>query len=251
MKKVLIASYYFPPCPAEAAQRTVSWAKHLSAFEIAPTVITRHWKGNETDWLSLIAEDRRTATRESKDGFDIIRLPYIPSRLFRREQFPWKIPLFYQLFFLWQHFRGRFELETDAWTCFRQKVLEELNTGKYHAFVAVAPPHNLTPLVTEVSQKYRIHTVLDFQEAWKPTHNATESRQNWEIQNFKTRYTSWLKPIREIWTPDANAQTLLPLQKQILTINPCIIPSQTQEEDAKLFAKKLADRIHTNWEQKK
>ncbi|MCS7072888.1 MAG: hypothetical protein NZ108_00315, partial [Bacteroidia bacterium] len=220
-------------------------------YNIAPTVITRHWQGTELSWAELISEDRRFPTRETFDPFDVIRLPYIPKRLLAREQFPWIIPILYKSFFVWQHFRGNFQLELDAWICFRQKVLEELNTGKYHALIVVVPPHNLTPLLTEVSQKYRIHTVLDFQEEWKPTTDATQPRQKWELKNYQSYYKRWIKPIKEIWFGNEKLQSLLSTQKQILHLNPCIEPEDCSDEVAKAFAQQLADRIHANWELKK
>jgi len=44
MKKVLILSYFFPPCQLTAAQRSYGWAKCLRNEGWDPIVITRNWE---------------------------------------------------------------------------------------------------------------------------------------------------------------------------------------------------------------
>ena len=43
MKKILIISYFFPPCNLTAAQRVYSLAKYLSKYGFYPTIVTRRW----------------------------------------------------------------------------------------------------------------------------------------------------------------------------------------------------------------
>ncbi len=43
MQKVLIISYFFPPCNLTASQRANNWAKELNNFGYFPIVITRKW----------------------------------------------------------------------------------------------------------------------------------------------------------------------------------------------------------------
>lgn len=44
LKKVLILSYFFPPCNLTAAQRSLGWAKYLNKFGYYPVFITRNWE---------------------------------------------------------------------------------------------------------------------------------------------------------------------------------------------------------------
>ncbi|MFM7666825.1 MAG: glycosyl transferase family 1, partial [Bacteroidota bacterium] len=53
MKKVLIISYFFPPCNLTASNRIAGWKKHLPEFGIYPIIVTRNWTGSE-----LTAEER-------------------------------------------------------------------------------------------------------------------------------------------------------------------------------------------------
>ena len=43
MQKVLIISYFFPPCNLTASQRTYAWAKYLPEYGYDPIVVTRNW----------------------------------------------------------------------------------------------------------------------------------------------------------------------------------------------------------------
>ena len=42
-KKVLIISYFFPPCNLTASQRTYNWGKYFKEFGYDPIIITRKW----------------------------------------------------------------------------------------------------------------------------------------------------------------------------------------------------------------
>ena len=42
-KKVLILSYFFPPCNLPASQRSYGWATQLHEYGYHPIIITRNW----------------------------------------------------------------------------------------------------------------------------------------------------------------------------------------------------------------
>jgi len=44
MKKILVISYFYPPCNLTASQRTESWAKYLHNSGFYPIIITRKWE---------------------------------------------------------------------------------------------------------------------------------------------------------------------------------------------------------------
>lgn len=44
LKKVLVLSYFFPPCNLTASQRSLGWAKYLNKFGYYPIFITRNWE---------------------------------------------------------------------------------------------------------------------------------------------------------------------------------------------------------------
>ena len=76
MEKVLILSYYYPPCNLTASQRTLAWINYLSEFGFYPTLITRKW---EKEIKEL--RDMSHATSNGEEVFQneshaIIRVPF-------------------------------------------------------------------------------------------------------------------------------------------------------------------------------
>ena len=80
MKKVLIISYYFPPCNLTASQRTYNWAKYLKEFGYDPIIITRKW-----DYTINTPSDMGKSSKsmeiikEVNDQFRVYYMPYMGS----------------------------------------------------------------------------------------------------------------------------------------------------------------------------
>ncbi len=79
MKKVVILSYFFPPCNLTASGRIAGWEKHLPNFGYYPIIITRNWDGNE-----LTEEDRLKSSGseiriEKKENSEVHYVPYKSS----------------------------------------------------------------------------------------------------------------------------------------------------------------------------
>jgi hypothetical protein len=81
MKKVLIISYYFPPYNGVPGWRPYSWSKHFHKSNIYPTVITRHWDGNENTWVDSIKESDAPLITNKTDQGAVLFLPYHHSWL--------------------------------------------------------------------------------------------------------------------------------------------------------------------------
>ena len=79
MKKVLILSYFFPPCNLTGANRPMGWFKHLLEFGYYPVVVTRTWStpiATETD-ICLPAGNRLEI--ETTPSGEIHRIPFKPK----------------------------------------------------------------------------------------------------------------------------------------------------------------------------
>jgi len=53
MEKVLILSYFYPPCNLTAGQRPYSWAKYLHEYGYYPVVITRNWDREVATYVDM------------------------------------------------------------------------------------------------------------------------------------------------------------------------------------------------------
>lgn len=79
MQKVIILSYFFPPCNLTASQRAYGWARSLNKYGYYPIVITRSW---DIDIHKPEDASRKSGTElfiKKENGFEVHYLPYVPS----------------------------------------------------------------------------------------------------------------------------------------------------------------------------
>jgi glycosyltransferase involved in cell wall biosynthesis len=76
LKKVLILSYFFPPCNLTASQRVQSWANYLHTFGYKPIIITRRWD----EKIAHLSDVSKTTPPEVKheihENYEVFYLPY-------------------------------------------------------------------------------------------------------------------------------------------------------------------------------
>ena len=75
-KKVLIISYFFPPCTLTASQRPEAWAKELHKHGYYPIVVSRKWERP----IKVYADEGFSTSEgtdvEKADNFTVYRTPY-------------------------------------------------------------------------------------------------------------------------------------------------------------------------------
>ncbi len=76
MKKVLILSYFFPPCNLTAAQRSQSWANYLSTYGYRPIVITRRWDEKISHLSDVSKSTPNEVKHEVHKNYEVFYLPY-------------------------------------------------------------------------------------------------------------------------------------------------------------------------------
>lgn len=76
LKKVLIITYFFPPCNLTASQRALGWARHLKGEGYQPIIITRNWDVhiNKPDDIHIDSGDKLLHLKN--DEFEAYFLPY-------------------------------------------------------------------------------------------------------------------------------------------------------------------------------
>lgn len=79
MKKVLILSYFAPPCNLTAAQRIAGWARNLPKSSYYPIVVTRSWTGIEKNEKERLVNTDTKLEIEKGTESEIHRLPYHPN----------------------------------------------------------------------------------------------------------------------------------------------------------------------------
>ena len=79
MKKVLIISYFFPPCSLTAGQRAQGWANYLSEHGYYPTIITRRWDQEIKTPEDALTSSKDEVIHEKNDRYEVFYLPYKAS----------------------------------------------------------------------------------------------------------------------------------------------------------------------------
>ena len=74
MKKVLIISYFFPPCNFVGAERTAYWTKNLHKYQIYPVVVTRCWNEGQKDIIGKV--DNNESKTIKNDEFEVNYVSY-------------------------------------------------------------------------------------------------------------------------------------------------------------------------------
>ena len=79
MQKVLIISYFFPPCNLSASHRAFAWACHLKEFGYYPTIITRSWEKEIKAPMDAFNKSGNRMKHEKFKNYEVFYLPYLPS----------------------------------------------------------------------------------------------------------------------------------------------------------------------------
>ena len=80
MEKILIISYFFPPCNLTGSQRAFNWAINLKEFGYSPIVITRKWDHSILTPSDLGSSSINKNTVDYKnEKYRAIYMPYKPS----------------------------------------------------------------------------------------------------------------------------------------------------------------------------
>jgi hypothetical protein len=79
MDKVLIISYFYPPCNLTASQRLGNWVKYLPEYGIKPIVVTRFWEGNELNEYQQLESKGDSIVHINESNHEIYYLPYKQS----------------------------------------------------------------------------------------------------------------------------------------------------------------------------
>ena len=90
MKKVLIISYFFPPCNLTASQRVQSWAKYLNKGGYYPIIITRKWERHLQSFEDCHYPTSNGVAIEKHNHYEVHFTPYkanLRDRLHTKNKF--------------------------------------------------------------------------------------------------------------------------------------------------------------------
>lgn len=169
MQRVLILSYFFPPCNLTAAQRAYSWARYLNELGYFPVIITRRWDVEIEKLQSLSEATSQQLLHEIHPGYEVIYLPYKPNlrdRIYSRHGDK-KYRLLRKLLSLWEIIA---QLITNRFIPFRNIYDFAVNYLKEHpgtsAILVTGNPFILFKFGYRLHRKFGLPWIADYRDAW-------------------------------------------------------------------------------------
>lgn len=168
-RRVLILSYFFPPCNLTASQRAMSWAKYLNQFGYFPVIVTRNWDRAISEPSDQHFRTHQTTILHRTPDYEVYYLPYKPSlrdKLFTHSR-TGKLKSFRQFLTFWelllQHFTDRV-LPFRNFYSFSCKFLKKNPDIK--TVIVTANPNVLFKFGYKLCKKFKINWVADYRDYW-------------------------------------------------------------------------------------
>ena len=170
MKKVLIVTYYFPPCPTPGAQRIKSWFEQLPENGIKTTIITRHWNENIQNNIDFISPSIKQEKVEYPiNGNRVIKLPFSPNlrdKLIIKHGLKRHVFLRKSLSYLNEKFKI-----FNSFKSFYTAIETELKKSNYDFIIVSGEPFELFKIASKLSDKYKTPWIADYRDAWSTNHS--------------------------------------------------------------------------------
>lgn len=198
-KRVLIVSYYYPPCTGAPSWRALSWASRFSEKGIEAVVLTRHWNGDESTWEQFVKPNYSSERVVQESGAEV---HYLPSRTIFLNRFFKGRTWLSNIYYLTLALLGHFNPEIDARLTFRRKLKVLLRAGKFDAVIITSPPSNVLRLTRLVKKYSQAVLIADIRDLWnnmmlRENYSPPLSQQVWD-KCYSFYYRRWLKHVDAI-----------------------------------------------------
>lgn len=171
MKKVLVITYYWPPCGGVAVQRWLKISKYLSMFEWLPTIITTEdgdYPYTDPSLMDEIPNDLkviRTKTPTFKNAFRLLAgknepLPFGHLNTGKKDSFLKKLMFWIRSQIVFPD--ARVIWNKNAFLAAEKAILN----GIYEAVITTGPPHSTHLIGLKLKKKYNLKWIADFRDPW-------------------------------------------------------------------------------------
>ncbi len=158
MKKIVLISYYYPPCNYVPSSRVKSFVDSLNNKNYSVTVFTRHWTGDESTWLDFISNSRKQEiTVENENNNEIYYLP------FKETEYP-KIKIFSKIVTLFKLLKGHLQAEVGLQHYDFIKAYCKKHNNEIKFILISSPPHNLIRIGYKIYKELDIPFIADFRD---------------------------------------------------------------------------------------
>ena len=180
MRKILVLSYFFPPCTLTASNRVQGIVSNLHKFGFYPIVVTRHWNQKNDTPNAFLETTSNTIEHKIQDGYEVYYLPYKSSLrdhcVIKSTQNKWfailsKVLTFVQL--ITEPFSNHFVPFSNLYYFSKDYLLK--NKEVKHVFIS-ANPFVQFKFGYLLAKKLSIHWIADYRDSWTTNKMAMEVR---------------------------------------------------------------------------
>ena len=166
LKKILIISYFYPPCNLTASQRVESWAKYLNKSGYYPIIITRKWEKHVKSFDDCHYPSSKEVLIEKHENYIVHYCPYsanlrdrlhVQKKLTFFKKFLSLIEIVFQN--VWIKLCPFNNFVTEA-----EKIINE--EEKIHSVIISGNPFSQFKFGYELNKKYNIPWIADYRDAW-------------------------------------------------------------------------------------
>ena len=196
LKKILIISYFFPPCNLTASQRVSSWAKYLNKSGYFPIIITRKWEKHIKTFKDCHYSTTPALLIEKNEKYEVHFCPYnanFRDRLHTKNKMSYlkKTLSFFEIIF--QNFLFNFCPFSNMY--YHADDLIKQNP-EIKAILVSGNPFIQFRFAYHLNKKYQIPWIADYRDAW--TTSTINNIQNNKIHEVINRYhhffeKKWIK----------------------------------------------------------
>ncbi len=190
MKKVILLSYYYPPCNYVPSSRVKSFVESLNKKNYSVTVFTRQWTGEESTWLDYISSSReQEIVVKSENENEIYYLP------FKELEYP-KTRIISKLVTLYKLCRGHLQAEVGLQQFNFINAYCKKHRKEIKFILISSPPYNLIKIGYKIYKELKIPFIADIRDyennrILDDLRGGLRSRLDFSLNNFWMR--RWVK----------------------------------------------------------
>ncbi|MFN5627828.1 MAG: glycosyltransferase [Bacteroidota bacterium] len=171
LKKVIILSYWFPPCELTASQRPYSWALNFKKFGYHPIIFTRHWTRKIESPKDLHYNAGKEVEKIEFDGYTVIKIPYkqnLRDKIFTSDKkFPGKSLIQKSLTIIeliLQNFSIAFIPHGNQYKILKDYIIK--NQNQISGLLVTANPFINFKLAYHLNKETGIKWIADYRDDW-------------------------------------------------------------------------------------
>ena len=169
-KKILILSYFFPPCNLTPSERLLSFARYLPEGGYEPVVITRTWSHpirNATTDIFLPGGE--TVEVERNGDYEVHYVPYrqnLRDRLFVNLYGKKAYPLYLVVAFFWNPLQLFFFRMSSCWHLYRYARHFLRQHPEFRLLLVSVAPFELLGMANRLSRRFGLQWMADYRDDW-------------------------------------------------------------------------------------